>query len=157
MDLESTTSLLSRHGYKQTRQRRAVLEVVAGAHRRLTPAQVHAQAQKLCPELGLPTVYRTLEILEHLQIVRRIHTAGSCEGFAALDVPHGHHVVCVKCGRVAEFTGCNVSEIIPAVTRQTGFQVEEHFLELLGTCAVCGRSESRLASGYEAQEGAHAC
>lgn len=143
MDVATASSSLALHGFKQTRQRRAVLEVIARVGRSMTAAEVYAWARELCPELGLPTVYRTLEILERLGMIRRIHTAGSCEGFAPIGIPEGHHVVCVKCGRVAEFSGCNVSELIPAVMRETGFHIEEHFLELVGTCLDCQRSSER--------------
>lgn len=137
-DLPAAVSELSEHGFKQTRQRRAVLETIAGATVRMSPAEIHRRALLLCPDLGLTTVYRTLEILDGLGVIRRVHMRDNCEGFAPSGVAEGHHVVCIKCGKVAEFAGCNVSELIPAAMRQTGFQVEEHFLELLGTCGQCG-------------------
>ncbi len=119
-----------------------MLEVVAGAEARMTPAEIHERSRQLCPDLGLTTVYRTLEILDRLGAVRRVHMADNCEGFAPASRTEGHHVVCVKCGRVAEFTGCNVAELIPAAMRQTGFRVQEHFLELMGTCDRCYRAAS---------------
>ncbi len=137
MDLGVATARLSDHGFKKTRQRRAVLDVLASTEIGLTAAEVHAQARERCRVLGLPTVYRTLEVLEESGLVRRIHTAGGCERFAPVSLFDSHHVVCVRCGRVAEFVGCNVRELIPAAVRQTGFHVEGHFLELLGTCNTC--------------------
>jgi len=157
LDLAAATSVLSIHGYKQTRQRRAVLEVMAGTRQRMTPAEVHAQARERCPELGLPTVYRTLEVLQRLGIVRRIHAADGCEGFASVSLLESHHVVCVRCGRVAEFTGCNVRELIPAAMSQTGFHMEAHFLELLGTCADCHVSLTTKAGEPEMEEATCAC
>ncbi len=148
MDLAATTSMLTRNGFKQTKQRRAVLEVLAVAGVRMTAAEIFTEARRRCPDLGLPTVYRTLEILERLRAVRRVHVAGNCEGFAPTALADGHHVVCVKCGKVAEFGGCNVAELIPVAIRQTGFCVEEHFLELLGTCGDC--SAAGLSQGPSA-------
>ena len=148
-DLSSVETELSHHGLKLTRQRHAVLEVMAGAEARLSPAEVHEQARRLCPDLGLATVYRTLEILDRLGVIRRVHMTDNCEGFAPSTLSEGHHVVCVKCGRVAEFAGCNVSELIPAAVRQTGFHVEEHFLELMGTCGECYQAASGGAGVHE--------
>jgi Fur family transcriptional regulator, ferric uptake regulator len=155
MDLAATTSALARQGFKQTRQRKAVLEVLANAGARMTAGEIYTEARVRCPELGLPTVYRTLEILERVRAVRRVHTPGNCEGFAAASLADGHHVVCVKCGRVAEFTGCNVSQLIPAAMSQTGFKVEEHFLELLGTCGECSSGDA--APETNAEESGCAC
>jgi Fur family ferric uptake transcriptional regulator len=144
-DLSAITSELSRHGFKQTRQRQAVLGVMAGAQARMSPAEVHARARELCPDLGLTTVYRTLEILDRLGAIRRVHMTDNCEGFAPSSRGEGHHVVCVKCGRVAEFAGCNVADLIPVAMQQTGFHVEEHFLELMGTCGqCCGTAQSTI-------------
>ena len=157
LDLAATTSALASNGFKQTRQRRAVLEVLAGAGARMTAAQIYAEARRRCPDLGLPTVYRTLEILERVRAIRRVHLAGNCEGFAAANLADGHHVVCVKCGKVAEFGGCNVADLIPAAMSQTGFRVQEHFLELLGTCRECSEATSGPALCCDAREGRCVC
>jgi Fur family ferric uptake transcriptional regulator len=142
LDLSTTKALLAQRGFKLTRQRRAVLDVVATTKARLSPAELHEQARQLCPDLGLATVYRTLDILDRLGLVRRVHMNDHCEGFAPVVQGEGHHVVCVKCGRVEEFLGCNVSALIPTATRQTGFHIQEHFLELMGTCADCYRKDA---------------
>lgn len=156
-DLSSVTGELSRHRFKLTRQRRAVLEVMAGAESRLSPAEVHEQARRLCPDLGLATVYRTLEILGRLGVIRRVHMTDNCEGFAPSTLSEGHHVVCIKCGRVAEFAGCNVSELIPAAVQQTGFHVEEHFLELMGTCGECHEAAADDADVHRDPGGRCSC
>lgn len=155
--ITAAVSVLSEHGFKQTRQRHAVLEVMDATQMALTVAEVHERGRRRCPDLGLPTVYRTLELFEHLGLVRRIHTAGGCERFAPVGRADSHHVVCVSCGRVAEFTGCNVAELIPAATSQTGFCVEEHFLELLGTCGECSVSRRAGADEHEERIGRCAC
>jgi len=157
LDLSTVISELSHHGFKQTRQRLAVLEVIAGAQARMSPAKVHEQARQLCPDLGLATVYRTLEILDRLGAIRRVHMTDNCEGFAPAGLGKGHHVVCVKCGRVAEFTGCNVSKLVPMATRQTGFHVQEHFLELMGTCDDCYRAAAGMANAHEDRRSRCAC
>jgi Fe2+ or Zn2+ uptake regulation protein len=155
LDLEVATTRLSEHGFKQTRQRRAVLGVLTETDVGLTASEVHARARARCRVLGLPTVYRTLEVLEESGLVRRIHTAGGCERFAPVSHFDSHHVVCGRCGKVAEFVGCNVGELIPSAVRQTGFHVEGHFLELLGTCNTCYLPDEQGNRGN--MNGANAC
>jgi Fur family ferric uptake transcriptional regulator len=138
-DLDAVTEQLAAHSFKLTRQRRAVLNVIAEADSRLSPAEVYDRAKRVCPDLGLATVYRTMELLDELGAIRRVHTNDNCESFAPAAMPHGHHVICVKCNRVMEFEGCDISTVIRSAARQTGFHIEEHWLELMGTCDTCNR------------------
>ena len=140
MNLDTLNHQLSERGYKLTRQRRAVAEVVAQGHTRLDAAEVYARAQRLCPDLGLTTVYRTLDILSQLGAIKRVHLDDNCEGFAPTEIPHGHHVICIKCNRVMEFEGCDISAVLRSAAQQTGFHIEEHWLELMGTCSECRRN-----------------
>jgi Fur family ferric uptake transcriptional regulator len=50
---------------------------------------------------------------------------------------HGHTVVCGTCGHAAEFTDCEMSAVVTAAARQTGYRITEHFLQLSGTCPAC--------------------
>ena len=141
-DLESVTRQLAAHRFKLTRQRRAVLNTIAATKSRISPAEVYARARRDCPDLGLATVYRTLEILDELGVIRRVHMDDNCEGFAPAAIPHGHHVICVRCSRVMEFEGCDMSVVIDDAARQTGFRIEEHWLELVGTCSDCRKTKT---------------
>jgi Fe2+ or Zn2+ uptake regulation protein len=133
---------LSSRGYKLTRQRLAVLDTVARSDGCLAPAAVHAMAKDVCPDIGLTTVYRTLEILEGLGAVRRVHSEQGCHSYAAAASGHRHHVICLVCNAVVEFAGCDLSAVLKAVSGQTGFRVEGHWLQLSGTCPACQQKRS---------------
>jgi Fe2+ or Zn2+ uptake regulation protein len=137
LDLVGLNTQLSQQGYKLTRQREAVLEVVTHAHTRLSAADVLAQAQRACPDLGLTTVYRTLEILERLGAIKRVHLDDGCEGFALASAAHGHHLICSRCQETIEFEDCNVNVLLKRVSEQTGFTIQQHWLELVGLCPKC--------------------
>ena len=137
LDLDTLNAQLSEQGYKLTRQRRAVVEVVTQAHTRLSAADVFAQAQRGCPDLGLTTVYRTLEILEQMGVIRRVHLDDGCEGFAPASAAHGHHLICSRCQETIEFEDCNMAALLKRVSEQTGFAIEQHWLELVGLCPTC--------------------
>ncbi len=127
---------LRKAGYRMTRQRAAVLRAVADSGTTLSALQLCDKARQTCPDLGLATVYRTLDVLNAVGGVERCHAA-SGRGFVSCPPGAHHHVVCVVCGRVAEFSRCNVATLIPEVSRETGFRVESHLLELAGTCPTC--------------------
>ncbi len=144
LDLETLNAQLSGQGYKLTRQRKAVVEVVTRAHTRLSAADVYARAQRVCPDLGLTTVYRTLEILEQMGVIRRVHLDDGCEGFAPASAEHGHHLICSRCQETIEFEDCNLTELLRRVSRQTGFTIERHWLELVGVCPRCQKKNRQV-------------
>ena len=137
LDLDALNAQLSEQGYKLTRQRKAVVEVVRQAHTRLSAADVFTQAQRVCPDLGLTTVYRTLEILEQIGVIRRVHLDDGCEGFALAPAEHGHHLICSRCQETIEFEDCNLNALLKRVSERTGFTIEQHWLELVGRCPEC--------------------
>lgn len=128
---------VKRAGYKLTRQRRAVIEAVAASAEGLSAAELLVEAQRRCPRVGLATVYRTLGILDQIGGAERVHGLHARSAYVACPPTDHHHVVCVSCGKVADFHGCTVADMIPLVTEETGFTVEAHLLELLGTCREC--------------------
>ena len=137
MNLDSLNARLGEQGYKLTRQRKAVVEVMTLANTRLTAAEVLAKAQRECPDLGLTTVYRTLEILEQLDAIRRVHLKDGCEAFAPTAMQHGHYVICTSCQATIEFEGCDLTQLLNRVADQTGFTIDQHWLELVGRCPKC--------------------
>jgi Fe2+ or Zn2+ uptake regulation protein len=145
LTLDTLNTQLSQQGYKLTRQRKAVVEVVTQAHTRLSAADVFTQAQRACPDLGLTTVYRTLEILEQMGVIRRVHLEDGCEGFAPATAEHGHHLICSRCQETIEFEECNLASLLKRVAEQTGFTIEQHWLELVGLCPKCQKKNRKAA------------
>jgi Fur family ferric uptake transcriptional regulator len=143
MDAQTVAQQLATRHFKLTRQRRAVLDAILDTQSRMSPAEVYERARRNCPDLGLATVYRTLEILDEIGVIRRVHMSDNCEGFAPATLPHGHHVICIECGRVTEFEGCDISTVLTKAARQTGFHIEEHWLELMGTCDECQSAKGK--------------
>ena len=130
------------NGYKLTQPRRAILQTQIGSAKPLSPAEIQERGQKLCHDLGLVTVYRTLELMELLGTVRAVHLADGCHGFALSSPGHTHHVVCERCHAVIEITGCDLGGFLDSVAERTGYAITGHWLELSGMCADC-QAESR--------------
>ena len=143
LDADQIAVTLAARGLRLTRQRRAVLDAVAEASSSVSPVQVFDAARERCPELGLTTVYRTLELLSEIGALRRVHGPDHCEAFVPTGAAHGHTVVCSRCGQVMEFTECDIQAVVDAAARQTGFRITEHFLQLSGECPACGKRAER--------------
>jgi Fe2+ or Zn2+ uptake regulation protein len=133
-------SLLA-NGYRLTGSRRTVVEIVASSRRALTPLEVYEDARRRHPGLGLVTVYRTLEKLEELHLIQRVHQPAGCQAFIAAFHGHEHLILCSRCGKVVFFEGDDLEALINRICAQTGFEVQEHWLQLFGLCASCRETE----------------
>lgn len=122
---------------KLTRARQVVLDILTRAQRHLTPAEIYRQAKTRHSQLGLTTVYRTLDLLVDLGYVQRVHALDGCQSYAPSIHAHSHQLVCSQCGRAEEFGDCDLEMLIRALQRKTGFQINAHMLELVGRCPAC--------------------
>ena len=128
---------LRQRGYKLTRQRQAVLTVIATSHEHLTPAEIYARVKQEHPGVGLVTIYRTLDILTELRAICEVNPEYNARSyFIRKTSGHHHHLVCSECGAVV-FITCDLRELEQRLSRETGFEVEGHFLELYGCCPDC--------------------
>jgi Fur family ferric uptake transcriptional regulator len=137
---------LAERGLRLTPQRRAVLGALLQSQLCLSAAQVHEAARRESPDLGLMTVYRTLDILSGMGVVRRIHGSDRGEAFVPALDHHGHAVVCTSCGRASEFTHCHLEAVVAAAARETGFTIGDHFLQFSGVCGDCRAAAARRAA-----------
>lgn len=135
--LDEVGQRLARRGVRFTPQRRAVAQTVLGSRQPVTAVRIHDEARVLRPELGLMTVYRALDLLAEVGVVRRVHTDQHCEAFVSASRRHGHAVVCTLCGRAVEFTHCHIDTLACAAAAETGFAIDDHFLQFSGVCGDC--------------------
>lgn len=137
MSAETWLNALQVNGYRLTESRRAVVEIIAATCRALTPMEVFDQARVAHPELGLVTVYRTLEKLEELHLIQRVHQPGGCQAFVSASQGHQHLLLCQKCGQVIFFEGDDLQALFDRIAQKTGYTIKEHWLQLFGLCENC--------------------
>jgi Fe2+ or Zn2+ uptake regulation protein len=130
-------------GLRWTQARQAVLRVVGAAGAHLQVAEVHRRALRLSPRIGLASVYRTIDLLDRLGLVKRVHVGHRHRHYAPATESHGHHLVCNGCGRVVEFSDCQVERLAKTLARRTRFVIEGHSIELYGRCPDCRRRSGR--------------
>lgn len=128
---------LRRHGYKLTSQRRTVIGSIASSPDHLTPAAIYEKVHQDYPSIGLATIYRTLEILDKLGLICELHAGGSCRSYTIGAPGHHHHLICSNCGEVVDFSGYDLSSLEKRLSRETGFEIEDHLLEFIGLCQNC--------------------
>jgi len=137
MAIENWLTQLQDNGYRLTGARRAVVEIIGTSQHALTPVEVYDAARDQYPALGLVTVYRTLEKLEELGLIQRVHQPQGCQAFIMAGKGHQHLLLCSKCGKTILFDGDDLDQFIKSVARKTGYQINEHWLQLFGLCENC--------------------
>jgi Fur family transcriptional regulator, ferric uptake regulator len=125
--MEAVVGKIRGRGYKATPQRLAVLGALA-AEQHQTLEEIRAR----CPEVGLVTVYRTLDLLCEIGAVRRLDLGDGPRYELAEN--HHHHLVCESCGAVSEFEECPLDL---RRLQDVDFEVASHSLEIYGRCVVC--------------------
>jgi Fe2+ or Zn2+ uptake regulation protein len=130
---------LEANGYRLTAPRRAIVEIIAHSQHVLTPIDIFERARPNDARLGLVTVYRTLEKLEELELVQRVHQLSGCQAFIGAFSGHQHLLICQICGRVNYFSGEDdqIEILMLHVGKVCGYQVRSHWLQLFGVCEHC--------------------
>ena len=131
---------LQANGYRLTGPRRTIVEIIANSPRALGPLDVFDQGRHQYPGLGLVTVYRTLEKLEELNLVQRVHQPDGCHAYLRSTTGHQHILLCLNCGRAEYFSGDDLAPLIHTIADRSGFAINDHLLQLFGICSDCRKA-----------------
>lgn len=140
---EDFKKILREKGLKVTRQRLVVLEVLArNEERHLTAEEIYDRVKVDNPDIGLATVYRTVQLLLELELIDRISLD---DGFVRYEIADArksehhrhHHLICLECGSVTAFQKDMLEALETGVKAALGFQVTDHEVKLYGLCRDC--------------------
>lgn len=144
VDREEFKQLLKEKGLKVTRQRLVVLEAIASCpEEHLTAEEIFSLVKVDCPDIGLATVYRTIQLLNELHLIDRINFDDGFVRYEIGSAPNNvqkhrhHHLICVKCGKVISFQDDLLEELEEKIAATTGFSVVNHEVKLYGYCTEC--------------------
>jgi Fe2+ or Zn2+ uptake regulation protein len=127
---------LRARGQRVTPQRLAIAAAVRELDRHATADEVFTAVAARMPGVSLPTVYATLELLEDMGLVRRVATESGTAVFDPRTDEH-HHLVCRRCGAIADLDGPVDSGRLLAAARDAGFTPDEAQVVVRGLCARC--------------------
>ncbi len=127
---------LRKAGLKVTLPRVKIYQILerAGEGDHFSAEDIYKLLMEQGEDVGLATVYRVLTQFEAAGLVSRHHFDGGHSVFELARDEHHDHVVCVKCGRVREFTEPKVSGILDKVADELGFSITDRTLYLYGVC-----------------------
>ncbi|MDO8844518.1 MAG: ferric iron uptake transcriptional regulator [Methylicorpusculum sp.] len=133
---------LKNAGLKVTLPRMKILEILENQteERHLTAEQVYKILLSENEEIGLATVYRVLTQFEAAGLVKRHHFEGGNSIFELDRGGHHDHIVCLKCGKVDEFTDPIIESRQKEIASKLGYDLTDHSLYLYGFCVDCKKS-----------------
>lgn len=132
-DLDLIIQRLKLRGHRITASRRRVLEALVAAPAHFTVEDVLRQV----PEVGRATVFRTMKLLQDLNVVCRVLLENGSRHYRLSTRGHHHHLVCRSCGQVEDFSTCDVAALMDQLMQTTEYQIEGHWLEVYGRCRAC--------------------
>ena len=121
---------LRRAGVRITRQRAALLRVLAAAEDHPDATQLHARATEAGAAVSLATVYRTLAALEAQGVILKLEFAGEPARFEPADGSHHDHMIDVETGEVREFVSDRIERLQAEIAAEMGYEIVRHRLEL---------------------------
>lgn len=144
VDQDKFKDMLKEKGLKVTNQRVLVLKTLAGCPgQHLTTEDIYDLVRTEYPEIGLATVYRTIQLLLELNLIDKINLD---DGFVRYEIAekssaesghHHHHLICLKCGNVYSFEDDLLENLEDHIRRFMHFDVVDHEVKLFGYCENC--------------------
>jgi Fur family ferric uptake transcriptional regulator len=120
-----------------TPQRRLLLAVLAEAQGHVTAAELIELCRARDPETTPSTVYRTLDVLEELGLVRHAHGVDGREEYHVRPENDHGHLHCVRCGQTWDIGAEEADSLVASLAGSRGFSVDLSHLSVSGRCAQC--------------------
>lgn len=132
-------------GVRITRQRAALLSVLATAGDHPDATELHRRAREIDASVSLSTVYRTLSLLEGQSVVQRHAFEGAPSRFETADAPHHDHIIDLETGDVIEFYSERIERLQAEIAAEHGYELVHHRMELY--CRKAGARTGRNRRG----------
>ncbi len=135
--------ILKENKIKITNERKEIISVLQSTKFPLRPADIFLRIKSKLPKANLTTVYRNLEMLEGLSLIKKLTFDKDSFSYELVtNRPHHHHVVCKNCGKIEDLN--NIPEkFVKEISESTKFKIEDHNLEFFGICESCSKELNR--------------
>jgi Fur family ferric uptake transcriptional regulator len=136
---------LEREGYRLSGPRSAVVETLDDLGCSVTAKEIADSLHGRGQDIGLASVYRTLELLDKLRLTRRVDAAEGVARYEPVNPngEHHHHIVCDSCGEVTAFEDSALERAIERLAGKVDYAIEGHDVTLRGECPACRARYSR--------------
>jgi len=134
---------LKDNSLKLTGPRQCILNYLAcNRDKHLTADDIHRLLLQNDEKVGIATVYRTLSLLEKLELINGIYLEDGCVRYQLMDTKEKHehhHLICEKCNKIIDMQDDMLERLERQVNEKYGFLVKNHKVKLYGICKECGQ------------------
>jgi Fur family ferric uptake transcriptional regulator len=130
-------ALLKSEGKRLTAKRALVYQVIQESESHLPAEEIYLRAKALNPNISLSTVYRTLNILKDLGLVRELHLDEEHHHYELVEGSAHYHMICSQCGKIEEFKSELVDKLAEELEKKYGFETKSIHIDFVGLCADC--------------------
>ncbi len=134
-----------RLGLRATPQRLLVLEALATNGGHMTADEIMRWTCTHYPAINLATIYRTLDLLASVGLVTQTDLGGGAAQFELVGESLHHHLVCERCGAVADVHDSLLAPIRERLLEEHGFRASSRHMAIFGTCRACLEAERKLS------------
>ncbi len=133
---------LKQTGFKITPQRRAIIEILLKHNsKHLSSEEIYELVKISCPEIGLATVYRTMQLLDEVGVISKLNLDDGCIRYE-LDLNkdeshHHHHLICKNCSKIIEVEEDLLDSIEKEIEKIYKFNILDHDVKFYGICDEC--------------------
>lgn len=142
--LEEFKTLLKSSNLKFTTQRESIFKTLFDYDKHFSPEDLYNLIKQKYPKsnIGMTTVYRTLNLLEENKLVTSISFGIQGKKYEFGSKAHHDHLICEVCGKIEEFEDETIEKLQEKVARMRGFKMTEHIMQLFGICKECQKKQN---------------
>jgi Fur family transcriptional regulator, ferric uptake regulator len=137
MQHQQDLQALRRQGYRLTRQRMLILDVLRESKRHMTADQIYGEVSRQHPEINLATVYRTLQWLQQVGMLRKIDVGKDRLEYEYAREAEHHHLICKVCGTETQIDNHVIETLQTHILEHYGFEADPDHVAIFGRCAKC--------------------
>lgn len=134
-----------------TPQRYAILEYLIESHSHPTADEIYKALNKRFPNMSVATVYNNLKLFTQIGFVQEMVYGDSSSRFDFSSTRH-YHAICKVCGKIVDIVYPGLEDVESATEKLTGFDIDEHRMELYGTCPECLAKEKKQGKTDQTKE-----
>ena len=137
----NTTTIFKENEIKKTLARTAILDILKRVKKPIDVSEIIEKLKSMKIKIDRVTVFRNINLLVKKELISKVEFNEGKYRYELSSLPHHHHLVCTKCGRINDIESNplhkEIDKISETVNKIYDFKIEEHKVEFFGKCKIC--------------------